>query len=1000
MSETNDGRPDHGAPRAADRVGLAKSRAKVAKGLFGERATSAQAEVRVGRYRVAERLGAGGMGVVYAATDDELERRVALKVLTGQADAAAQTTTRLQREAKAMARMSHANVATIYEVGNHEGEVFIAMEYVAGQTLRRWLQDAPGRAEALRVLVGAARGLAAAHAAGIVHRDFKPENVMVTTEGSAKILDFGVSSSVELPTEADAARTGEKAALTSLTRTGGIVGTPAYMAPEQLAGDEVGPKSDQYSFFVVAYEILCGQRPYTGRSVEELALRQRDPPPASPRLAGHLERTLRRGLQLEPGQRFASMDEVAELLQRDPAARRRRRVAAAGVVGLAATVAFVAARATTPQRCLEGKTRVEETWTTGHRPVAASAFAATGLAHADNAWARAQPGLDGWAARWADTHRQVCEATRVFETQSEALLAVRAGCLDRTWQRFEALAAALREPDGSAVANATRAVASLPSPEPCATATAEDAELSALPAEAQTAVAAVDAQIAAAQALLHLGRWPAAQTQAEAAVDRASTLAHPPTKARALATAARARAKLNGDLETLAMLERARRETLAVDDMEMFVRVSVSLAAVLEGSPRATERAQTTLELAEGAVVAAGDPAGLRVDWLVAHSHAAEDSGDYDGARASLVRAGQRLGEDPHAPQERVQRVAAHLAHLDFERSDNADAVLRMQEATASCEAALGVSHPDCAMMHAVIAGVFFDTLQWKEALAEADLAVDRLVAALGPEHPWVGTALLNRGGALMRMLRFDDSQAALERALRIEQARSAEVGPDESPIRSSLAHLYEARGQLQDALTEFERVHEILLATGRAESMDVGHTLYNRARVLTSLGQHAEALAKVRAATAHYDRIGASDHRAAIASLAMEGVIVEQLGDAAAAARAYERAVERSAAHHGVPHPDTAAFHLMLGMTLLDVDDLVEGRRHVEAALSVLQRAEGSNPIVESEARFQLAKLLWPKVDERPRALELARQAKATFAELGRDTEAEAEAWLAERGG
>lgn len=1003
MSETDDPGPNQPTPPAADRVGLAKSRAKVAQGLFGAKSTSSPPEVRVGRYRVAERLGAGGMGVVYAAIDDELERRIALKVLTGSADTAGRTTKRLQREAKAMARVTHPNVATIYEVGNHDGEVFIAMEYVAGQTLRRWLHGAPDRNEALRVLEGAARGLAAAHAAGIVHRDFKPENVMVTAEGVAKILDFGVASSAGLPTQTDEATESDEHSLTSLTRTGGIAGTPAYMAPEQLAGQDVGPRSDQYAFFVVAYEVLCGQRPHAAKSVEQLKVlqsRRLTFRADRPSLPAHLQDALRRGLQVEPGSRFSDMEAVAELLASDPIARRRRRAAVAGAVVVAATGAFVAARATTSQQCEEGATRVAEAWAEGHRPAAASAFATIPLSHASGVWARAEPSLDDWATRWSDTHRKVCEATRVFETQSEETLTVRTECLERAWQRFDALGTALREPDGTTVANTTRAIALLAAPEPCATATDENAAALSLPAAQRNAVSETDAKIAAAQAMLDLGQWTAALAQGKAALEVAETLEHRPTLASALSTVARAQARLNEGPETLALLQRARTETLAAANMNAFARISVNLAGALEGSSVALQQAQTTLDLAEGAIIAAGDPAELRVDWLTANSRVAAESGDYDRADTLLVLAAQRLAEQPQPPQERVQRVNGRLAYLQFQRHDNADSLQQLKDTVASCEEALGITHPDCAVMHATIAGALFDTLQWKESLVEADLAVQRLEAALGPEHPWVVIALLNRGGALMRLLRLDDSQVALERALRIEQARSPHTGPGEASIRSSLAHLYEAQDRREDALAEFDRVHEILVDTGRTESMDVGHAHYNRARVLSTMRRLPEALAEVRLATAHYDRIGASEHRAAIASLAMEGIIVEKLGDIPAAVSAYERAIVRSAAHHGGPHPDTAAFHLMVGMTLAESGNQAKAKEHVETVLSILEQASGDNPVVQAQARFELAKLLWPSVPERPRALKLARQAMTGFAKLDRDSEAEAKRWIDEHGG
>lgn len=222
-------------------------RASVRGKLFGD---DAAVPVEIGRYRLGERLGTGGMGMVFEARDTTLDRPVALKLLRPgyEMDAAAE---RLQREARAMARLSHPNVVTVFDVGTHEGAVFVAMEKVVGETLREWLREARPAADVIDVLDQAAKGLAAAHEAGLVHRDFKPENVMVGVDGRVRVLDFGLAKPTDTTSTQDL-----------LTQTGTMLGTPRYMAPEQFRGEPADARSDQFALGVVFYEALYGVHPY------------------------------------------------------------------------------------------------------------------------------------------------------------------------------------------------------------------------------------------------------------------------------------------------------------------------------------------------------------------------------------------------------------------------------------------------------------------------------------------------------------------------------------------------------------------------------------------------------------------------------------------------------------------------------------------------------------------------------------------------------------------
>jgi serine/threonine protein kinase len=266
---------------------------------------------RIGRYRLLRPLGGGGMGLVHLAHDDELDRPVALKVLRpgGNGDAG-----RLLREARSMARLAHPHIAAVFDVGKHGDEVYVAMEYVEGPTLRAWMKAPHDWAERRDVLLQAARGLVAAHARGVVHRDFKPENVIVGHDGRVRVLDFGLAKLAKL-----APRSVGRPDDTTDTQLGAIVGTPRYMAPEQLRGQAAGPAADQFAFCVSAYELVYGQRPFAGDVLADVAAsvltqEPREPPHVDGVPEG-LWPVLRRGLQVGREERYPSMQALTEALE-------------------------------------------------------------------------------------------------------------------------------------------------------------------------------------------------------------------------------------------------------------------------------------------------------------------------------------------------------------------------------------------------------------------------------------------------------------------------------------------------------------------------------------------------------------------------------------------------------------------------------------------------------------------------------------------------------------
>jgi len=298
------------------------------------------AGTRVGRYTVVDWVGAGAMGEVYAASDPQLGRMVALKRLRRRAPRQDEPEdigrARLLREAQALARLSHPHVVPVYDVGVVDEHLFLAMELILGRTLRRWAKARPRPwREIVRVMLGAGRGLAAAHEAGLVHRDFKPDNVLVDPQQCARVMDFGLARGLHEGGEASNKAAPNDDLGTTLTRTGSVMGTPSYMSPEQHLGRRVDARSDQYAYCVAFYELLHGVRPFSGSTVAELARQKwlsEFQPGNDPEVPRWLRKVIERGLHPEADRRWPSMSALLDEIQRRTRAPKRRGwLAGAGV---------------------------------------------------------------------------------------------------------------------------------------------------------------------------------------------------------------------------------------------------------------------------------------------------------------------------------------------------------------------------------------------------------------------------------------------------------------------------------------------------------------------------------------------------------------------------------------------------------------------------------------------------------------------------------------------
>lgn len=320
-------------PTAPDRPNVEKNRVRAGahRGLFGGEKES----ITIGRYEVVRRLGEGAMGVVYGARDSQLDRVVAIKVLNPSFSSLEQDglNERMLREARAMAQLSHPNVATIFDVGTHDGQVFLAMEHIGGGTLRDWLTATPHSwSTVLQMLMAAGSGLAAAHRRGLIHRDFKPDNVLLDSSGTPKIVDFGLVRHTDVVPvdEDDEGASIQSRPVERLTRTGALLGTPVYMPPEQLHGESIDARCDQFAFCATLFEALNGRRPFAGDDIDKLmtAVENGACCEMTAQVPEPIRAALLKGLSANREERFPTMDALLAELDRgrQTGQTRRRRV--------------------------------------------------------------------------------------------------------------------------------------------------------------------------------------------------------------------------------------------------------------------------------------------------------------------------------------------------------------------------------------------------------------------------------------------------------------------------------------------------------------------------------------------------------------------------------------------------------------------------------------------------------------------------------------------------
>ncbi|MEM7155391.1 MAG: serine/threonine-protein kinase [Myxococcota bacterium] len=979
----------------------------------------------VGRYVVLSRLGVGGMGVVYVAYDPELDRRVALKLLHPAVTRSSPASTeraqrRLLREAQALAKLDHPNVVSVHDVGEYEGGVYIAMDFVEGVTLGAWAREEqrPQR-ELIEMYLHAGRGLAEAHKKGIVHRDFKPDNVMVGEDGRVRVLDFGLArptgSGIDhetIPEDIELAVPSNDALENPLTEVGSVLGTPAYMAPEQHLREEAGAAADQFAFCVALWEAVYGKHPYGASSRVQLAMIvvqgdiQVSTASKGPRW---LRRALMRGLSAKPTDRHPSMADLLLTIEAGIGhGRRRPLLLASATLGALAVGAVGFHQYHKQQQVSECETlgaAITEQWSEDTEAQARRAMLDTGLVYAPDAVVNALPRITRWASSWQDHRTDLCMATEIEERFDPELAERAVECLETHRLHLPLLATRLQNPDEKAVSEAVASAARLPQLESCL-----DPRYLRLrpshPPEAREAVLSVHERIARSMDLHAVSDFSAAEGAARQALDLAEQLGEP-----ALISAARTQV---GTIQ----LEQGLYEEAERTFIQAFSEAGVA---------DALETAAT---------------ASASLAYVVGYRRSRHGEGL---AWAKIAEVYARKLEPDDGP--RTANLANQVAAIYLNKGDHDKARENFERARRLREETFGKDHPQVASMLGNLAA---------SANAEGDLpgaielqteALERLEYAYGANHPLVAAALSNLGLFHHRMGNADEAKAALERSLALYEASVDPEHPQIATALNNLALVYQGLGELDTAEAQHRRALKIRRAALGPEHPQMAITLMNLSFIADGRGNYTEARSVGKRGADMLEKLLGAEHPHTLKAFSHLGSIAASLGEYDEAMKFYERVLDSMTQRHGPTHESLAGPLSRIGQLALERGDRRQARQRLERALSLQQgteRLEGSaanriaqglalvyleegdteaalshaerglalvakgddSPEEVAKSHFVAAQVLWELEADaggaRPRALRLARDARETYqkvpeAKASKDRAA-VEAWLRER--
>ncbi|HET6581874.1 MAG TPA: tetratricopeptide repeat protein [Nannocystaceae bacterium] len=879
----------------------------------------------IGRFLVLDRIGAGGRGTVFRAYDRQLERRVAVKLL------GAETT--IADERAALAKVSHPNVIAIHELGRSDGHAFVAMEYVDGLDLARWMHEHPHGdsrriVEGLAILQQAGRGLGAAHAAGAVHGNVKPSNVLVGSDGRVRVVDFGLVHDAAAP----------------------------YVAPEQRRGEPASARSDQFSFCVTAWELVSGRAPWSGDPCEPL-----DMPSHAPR---RILDVLARGLRIDPAARHPDMSALLAALARNPTRRRRWFAGAAAAItaAAAATAAVVHHRATL---CDDGPDALARVWNDERRTSLAATFAASDIAMARDAWPRTETQLAAFADEWLTIRNAVCDAGRrrgeLAQERTELILA----CLDLRLVHFEATLSVVEAGDDESLAFAAPAAHSLRPPHACESGASETMRLPSGEAREQT----LDMMrgIMIARLVGGRGDWDSVLAHLDALEPSIAELDYVPVSLRAAETRVIALDQLERDDVAIAVGVDAYWSALRHGEDAMAAAIALRLA-LLAIDGEAWDDAENWVQYARvfGERAAYGPVERSMVEATA--GRLAFVRGDFEGSKVITQRALELATSIWGVDHPQLTPFYSTLVSVHRRLNETDESIRVARKALAIDEAAYGPDALQTAQSVMELSNALSEAGQNDEALALGQRGVDTLAAWLGDDNPraaqeianlgitakladrpeqaiallrraMVGLAALPKTHNAVLLTRLSladassmvgDTDAALEIA-RDVVARYEESWPANHPFSaealSSLGTILAKRREYDEATTVLERALAIHTATVGADNVSALSVRVDLARIRLERGeaQHAaDEIASILAQAAG-DDMGEARGLA----LALQGEIFERLRRPDDAIASYEGALpllhgprdrvellqRRVALHLELGHADAARRDAQLGL-------------------------------------------------------------------------------------
>ncbi len=908
----------------------------------------------VGRYVVIDFVDAGGMGAIYQAFDPELNRPVALKILTVKKErsqdslAAERAKTRMLREAQALAQLTHPNVVTVYDVGEYQDSIFIAMEFVEGSDLLDWQKkNHPSRQEMLAKVIDAGLGLAAAHKVGIVHRDFKPGNVIVGNDGRVRVLDFGLARAAMTSEEIDSVREAREMPSTSskslsessmdlltssLTQEGAVVGTTNYMAPEQMDGKFVDERSDQFSFCITLYESLYGCRPFAGlnvrhlfRSIKSSTLQR----PQDKKIPKWLDDLVLRGLSFNSADRFASMNDLLEALQSDPAIlhkelreKRKRMITVIGSISLSLLIAgFGMWYATTnaSRLCMGAEKKLLGVWDPEVKAKVKKAFLGTKRYYAANSYQRVAKILDDRAAQWTALRTDACLATHDRGEQSERMLDLRMRCLNRKLSEMDALVQLFAtRTDAKVLEKAVQATFGLSLLDQCAN---EEFLTAAMPppkdAVQKRKVESLRNNLDTVMALEKSGKYQEGLELAMQSLATAKTIDYQPAEVEAMFQLGQLQKRTGKYSDAATTLENCRYLADEINYDEIRAKANNTLIFVVGNKLSRLENVDAFIKSAK-AVIARYDYRGeIKANW-------------HNNVGIISVREG---------------KLDQALRH--FEKA----LIIRIKT--------FGSEHPEVAKSHNNVGIIYYEMGKYDRALEKYMKALELREDAFGPEHPSVAN------------------------------------------LQNNIGNAFAIKGDYDLALKHLRISLQIRSKTLGAEHPDMAFSLGNIGQILYEMGQYDLALDHYEQALKIQEKAYGAQHPKVVRSRNSIGNVYYQKGEYDRALAYLEQAMKMWGTAHGEEHPNFPEPLCTIGWIRLKRNKYKEAQKYFERVLFLCRTIdctkEGKDHL--AQAQYGLAQVLWKKGKERERAIHLSKQAfdffKMSRSLQGKNYRKEVESWL-----